>query len=223
MTRSELTRRYCLFLVAVAIGGSSISIVAKANLGITPISSLVYVWSLHSPLTLGQTTFIFNIALILLQYFFIEYGIRRFIINSFLQLPVLFLFSFAIDIASFLLDMILPSERSYLFSLAMLVFGTVYLAFGICLQLIANVAMVSGEAFVNAVSKFFNKSFGTIKIMFDVSLVVSAIVLSLICTGFDTIEGVREGTIFAAFSIGFLVRLMLPHLLFLKKVFKFSY
>lgn len=223
MSKNELVKRYCLFFVAITISGLSVSIIAKANLGITPIVSLSYVWSLHSTLTLGQTTFIFNIAIILLQYFFTEYAIKRFIINAFLQLPILLLFSFAIDISKIFLDVLLPTEQSYLFSLCMLIIGTICLAFGICLQLIANVAMISGEAFVNAVSKFFNKSFGTIKIIFDVSLVSSAIIVSLICTNFETIEGIREGTVFVAVSIGFIVRIMLPRLMFLKSLFKFNY
>lgn len=89
------------------------------------------------------------------------------------------------------------------------------MALGISLEVIADVAMVSGEYFVNVASRRYKMEFGTVKIMFDVSLVVVAVGCSWILAG--RIDGVREGTLLTALLTGPLVRLMMPHLAFVKK------
>lgn len=217
MSVKELIKRYTLFLCAVSIGGFSIALVAFANLGVTPISSPVFVVSEHSFLTLGQATFIFNGILIILQFFIVRPLTKRVITEILLQIPVLLLFSFAIDLALIILNYFIEAQRSYIYSFSLLIIGTILLAFSITLQIIANVAMVSGEAFVKALADFFNVNFGNVKIIFDVSLVISAIALSLIATNFQSIDGVREGTVIGALSIGFLVKLFYKRLNFIEK------
>ena len=64
---------------------------------------------------------------------------------------------------------------------------------------VANVVMNSGEAFVKAVSDTVHKEFGSVKVVFDISCVIVAVVLSLIFFDFH-VMGAREGTIIAADS-----------------------
>ena len=70
---------------------------------------------------------------------------------------------------------------------------------------VANVVMNSGEAFVKAVSDEVHKEFGWVKIVFDISCVIVAVVLSLIFFDFH-VMGTREGTIIAAVLTGFVVK-----------------
>ena len=87
----------------------------------------------------------------------------------------------------------------------MVLVGTVVLSFGIALSVIANVVMNSEEAFVKAISDTIHKEFGNVKVVFDISCVVAAVILSLIF--FDLrIVGTREGTVISALLTGFVVK-----------------
>ncbi len=70
---------------------------------------------------------------------------------------------------------------------------------------VANVVMNSGEAFVKSVSDTVHKEFGSVKVVFDISCVIVAVVLSLIFFDFH-VMGAREGTIIAAVLTGFVVK-----------------
>ena len=78
--------------------------------------------------------------------------------------------------------------------------------FGVSLSVSANVIMNSGEAFVKAIADTANKNFGNVKIAFDVSCVVLAVILSLLLFDF-TIVGTREGTVISALCTGLAVKL----------------
>lgn len=85
--------------------------------------------------------------------------------------------------------------------LALSVLGTVTMALGISLTVIADVIMNSGEALVKAVSDKTGKAFGSVKIAFDACCVA----LSFILCG-EILE-VREGTLVAALLTGVFVNL----------------
>ena len=95
--------------------------------------------------------------------------------------------------------------NSYPMQLFMVVAGVVILGFGIALSVAANVIMNAGEAFVRALASVLKKNFGNVKIAFDISIVALSIILSLLLFG-GRIEGVREGTLIAAFTTGLCVK-----------------
>lgn len=49
-------KRYILFFIGVFINSFGISVITKANLGTSPISSVPYVLSLNFPFSLGEFT-----------------------------------------------------------------------------------------------------------------------------------------------------------------------
>ncbi len=67
----------------------------KADLGVSPISCVPCIYSLTFPLTLGQTTIIFNVLLIFLQMLLLR---KRYRIFQLVQFPVVFLFGFFINL-----------------------------------------------------------------------------------------------------------------------------
>ena len=60
-------KRYIIFLIGLFVNSLGVSLITKANLGTSPISSIPYVLSLNFPLTLGNFTIIFSLLLIFLQ------------------------------------------------------------------------------------------------------------------------------------------------------------
>ena len=67
MPLGEHIRRYVLFFISVLLQGAGIASITVAHIGTTPISSPNFVISLHTPLTLGDITMLFNILLLILQ------------------------------------------------------------------------------------------------------------------------------------------------------------
>lgn len=209
----ELIKRYFLFFISVVFQGIAIALITFANIGTTPISSANYVLSLHSAFTLGETTLIFNILLMILQVMFISIGkdpLKKHAVNLLMQIPVCLIFSGMIDLAMNLLRVSLPEEISYILSWILVVSGTVLLALAVSMSVTSNVAMVPGEYFIKIFHPLVNRTFSFVKTFFDIFLVSSAVILSLFLTGFTQIEAVREGTLFAALCTGPIVHFFIP-------------
>ena len=206
----EKLKRYIVFLIGLFINSLGVSLITKANLGTSPISSIPYVLSLNFPFTLGQFTIAFSLLLILVQLAILR---RDFKAEHVLQIPISILFGWFIDLTMGMLFFVRP--HGYISSLIYLLTGCLILGFGVYTEVLANVAMLPGESFVRAVSSTWKTEFGTTKVAFDVSLTVIATVLSLIFAG--RLDGVREGSIIAALLVGFIARLIGRKLSFLEE------
>ena len=202
-------KRYLLFLVGLFINALGVSLVTKASLGTSPISSIPYVLSLHFPLTLGNFTIIFSILLIVLQILILR---KNFKMENILQIPVSVAFGYFIDFTMYLLAWMNP--QNYLVKLISLLAGCIVLGFGVYMEVVADVVMLPGESFVRAIVQTWNTNFGTTKIIFDSSMAIIAGVLSFLF--FGKLNGVREGTVIAALLVGFIARLFGKHLEFVK-------
>lgn len=205
----EKLKRYIVFLIGLFINSLGVSLITKANLGTSPISSIPYVLSLNFPFTLGQFTIAFSLLLILIQLIILR---RNFKAEHLLQIPISILFGYFIDLTMVMLFFVNP--QTYLSSVVYLLVGCVILGFGVYTEVLANVAMLPGESFVRAVSSTWKTEFGSTKVAFDVSLTVIAAVLSLLFA--HRLDGVREGTIIAALLVGFIARLFGRRLSFLE-------
>lgn len=202
-------KRYLLFLAGLFVNALGVSLVTKASLGTSPISSIPYVLSLNYPLTLGNFTIIFSIFLILLQLLILR---KNFKIENVLQIPVSIAFGYFIDLTMYMFFWVDP--QNYVVKLISLLAGCVVLGFGVYMEVLADVVMLPGESFVRAIVQTWNNNFGTTKIIFDSSMTIMAGVLSVLF--FGKLNGVREGTIMAALLVGFIARLFGKYLEFVK-------
>ena len=209
--KTELIKRYIFLLAGLFVNGLGVSFITKAGLGTSPITSIPYTLSLGFTPTVGMFTFVFNIFLIILQLILLR---RNFQLQHLLQLPIIALFSFFIDLTMSLLGFIQP--ETYVLKVISLVIGCLILGFGVFMEMVANVAMLPGEATVRAVSDVFSTDFGKTKIAFDSSMTVIAAILSFIM--FKHLDGVREGTIVAAILVGFIARLFKKYIGGIEKI-----
>ena len=122
-------KRYLLFLIGLFINALGVSLVTKASLGTSPISSIPYVLSLKFPPTLGNFTIIFSILLILLQILILR---NNFKIENILQIPVSIAFGYFIDLTMYLFFWVNPGN--YAMKLAALLAGCIVLGFGVYLE-----------------------------------------------------------------------------------------
>lgn len=197
----ELVKRYALFIISLFISAMGVAITKKGELGVSPISSVANVMSeKFTDLSLGNWLIIWNCVLIIGQILILR---KRFQWIQLIQVPLSFLFGWFTDIGMWIFSFLKPTN--YVLQLLMVLCGTVVLGFGIALSVIANVVMNSGEAFVKAISDTIHKEFGNVKVMFDISCVVAAVILSLIFFNMQ-IVGTREGTVISALLTGFVVK-----------------
>ena len=205
----ETLKRYLIFLVGLFVNSLGVSLITKANLGTSPISSIPYVLSLNFPFTLGNFTIFFSIFLIVLQLIILR---KNFKLEYILQIPVSIIFGYFIDLTMILFAWVNP--EAYIMKIVYLLIGCLILGVGVYMKVLADVVMLPGESFVRAIVLTWKTNFGTTKICFDVSMSVIAAVLSFIFAG--SLAGVREGTVIAALLVGFIARLIGKKLAFLK-------
>ena len=205
----EKRKRYLIFLVGLFVNSLGVSLITKANLGTSPISSIPYVLSLNFPFTLGNFTIFFSIFLIVLQLIILR---KNFKFEHILQIPVSIIFGYFIDLTMILFSWVNP--EAYIMKIVYLLIGCLILGVGVYMEVLADVVMLPGESFVRAIVLTWKTNFGTTKICFDVSMSVIAAVLSFVFAG--RLAGVREGTVIAALLVGFIARLIGKKLVFLK-------
>lgn len=202
MEAKEILKKYSVFILGLYFLAAGIVLIVRSALGTTPISSVNYVLSLNTPLSLGTWTFIVNMILILGQFWLIRKNkSRQDIIEILLQMPFSLLFSAFIDFNMALTGNLHPS--GYGMSMVLLLTGCLVQSVGVVLEIKPKVAMMSAEAFVKYASRCCNKEFGKFKVYFDITLVSLAVIISLLFT--QGIEGIREGSFIAACITGYIV------------------
>lgn len=203
-----MSRRYILFAVSLFVNAMGIAFITKALLGTSPITSVTYVLSMFTPLTIGQWTIVLNLLFVLFELPFmtrkeLKDDLRMFL----LQIPISLCFGTFIDLSMNMLYWLEPVK--YIDQIIYLLVGCVILAAGITLEVKANVAMMAGEYFVRVISQRFHGEFGYVKLCFDITLVCIACLFS-ICF-MSGIYGVREGTVAAALLVGPIVHFISPY------------
>lgn len=202
MSKKELAKRYGLFIASLFIMAMGVAMTKKADLGVSPISSVANVMSIQfSSLSIGNWLIIWNCVLILGQIIFLR---KKFQPVQLMQIPLSFLFGYFTDFGMWVVSFF--DTDKYVVKMTFVILGTVILGFGVALSVIANVVMNSGEAFVKALSDTIHIDFGNLKVGFDIVCVVVSVVLSLVFFNMK-IVGTREGTIIAALLTGVLVKL----------------
>ena len=199
--KPSFLKRLVLLIFGLFLSALGVALLKKAALGVSPISSAANIVSIAAPeLSLGTWLIIWNCVLIWGQFLILRRDFRP---VELLQLPLSVLFGLFTDLSMSILDFAEPG--SYIECFALVVLGTVTMALGISLTVIADVIMNSGEALVKAVSDKTGKAFGSVKIAFDACCVALAVALSFILCG-EILE-VREGTLVAALLTGVFVNL----------------
>jgi len=198
--KMNLCLRALLFICGLLIMAIGVNLSVKANLGVSPISSIPYVYSLRFPLTLGQTTVIFNVLLILVQILLLK---KDYEWIQLIQIPVVFLFGWFIDQTMPMLAWIHPSiyaTRAFYCLLSCAVLGL-----GVFFEVRAKLTYLPGEGVAMALNRKFGLEFGKAKIGVDSAMVIGGIASALVFMG--NVRGMREGTVAAAVLVGYIVRL----------------
>ncbi len=195
----ERVRRWGVLCLGLFIAAFGIGLVTDSNLGTAPISSLPYVLSLIGGLSFGGYTFLINLLFFAAQRLILGGEFRA---AHWLQLPVILVFSAFIDLARLVTVHIAP--ESYPLHVLMCVAGSMLIGLGVSIEVVCRLTVVPGEGLVMAIAYRSKRILGNVKILFDVSLVLMALVLAFFW--FGDIAGIREGTIISALLVGSFVK-----------------
>lgn len=180
-TAVYVLRRYLLLCAGLAIMAFGVAFSIKASLGTSPISSVPYVVSLF-------------VQILILR--------RNYHPIQLMQLPVAFFFGYLTDFGVWAVRGI--QCDTYWQQWIVCLIGILLVAAGVSLEVKAGVVVLAGEGAVLAICKVLPVKFGYMKVGFDVTLVVTACILSLVFTG--RLQGVREGTVAAALMVGLIAK-----------------
>ena len=195
----KMIGRIAMFIIGLFVMTFGIALSTKADIGTTPISSIPFVVCLTTGVDLYITTLVFNILLIALQYVVLR---KDFKFVSLLQLPTALIFSFFTKIT---VDLVSSwSPNSYIECWIFSILSVIILGIGVALVVNSRTTIVPGEGLVLALSIKTKIQFSKMKIIFDITNISIAAVISLIV--FNDLIGVREGTVFAAIFVGVVVR-----------------
>jgi uncharacterized membrane protein YczE len=154
-------------------------------------------------MTMGNWTILFNYLLVVGQILILRRSIHK--VEIILQLGLTLVFGYCVDLCLWILAKGLPVlPETYSSRIAVLLAGCVVLAFGVYLEMLGDVVMLPGDAFVAAVARVTGREFGSIRMATDISFTLVAGVLSLVFL--RGLVGVREGTVIAAILVGNIVK-----------------
>ncbi len=209
---SRQIERLAWFAAGILINSFGIVLITKGALGTSQISSIPYVLSLQMPsISFGMFSFIMNMVYIVLQALLLRKQFKPF---QLLQIVVNVVFSASIDVFMAMLSFYAPQQ---LFTRVLsAIAGCIVLAFGISVEVAPDLIMVPGEGIVAAISKVSGRRFGSVKVAFDVTLILIAAALSWVF--FGDLVGVGVGTLLSAVSVGQFVNLINRHVPLLQHI-----
>ena len=155
-----MLKRICLFVIGLFIMAHGVAFSIVSTLGTTPISSISYSLTLITGINIGITTFVFNVALIVIQFLVLR---KRFHKKRLLQLINCVLFSYFTDLALYNVSFI-PFDGSAIVMCLFLIVSIFLIAFGIFIYMPADIAPLPGEGCVEAVAIVSGWRFSTVKI-----------------------------------------------------------
>ena len=201
MSKTEVIKRYALFLVGLFIASMGVAFSTKAGLGTSPVASVPYSVSLVSMLlTFGGWLNMLSVIQIITQIAVLKGKCNYAEIA--VQTVLAFVYGYLTNLSVWLIRGITVS--GYPIQFLFMLLGCVILALGIWIQFKGGVAMLPGEAMNRAISSVTGKRYENIKIFFDILYIALSAVICLIFLG--KLQGVREGSIIAAFAVGSIIK-----------------
>lgn len=199
MNTKYIIKNYIQLFIGLFIIALGIALSIKADLGTSPISCVPYVLSIELSKTVGTLTFLFNAFLVILQVILLKSNFPR---KQYLQLIIALIFGIFTDAALFILGFVNPITLTQRW--ITLIISCFTIALGVIIEVNADAVYIAADGLVIAIRKITHIEFGKIKTCMDVTLVLTAFILSYIF--FGKFIGVGLGTIAAAILVGYIVR-----------------
>ena len=201
MEKRKMQARGELALIPlIFVNSFAVVLMLYSGSGISAISSVPYAFNQVFPrISLGTWTYIFQ-ALLVAALFILRKKIHLPYLLSFV---VGFFFGIAVDLHEAWIGLL---PKGIFFQILYFCISYLLICFGIALANRCKMPIVPTDLFPREFSRITGLAYSRVKICFDVTLVVLAVLVSVLTAG--SINGIREGTLVAAVVVGFLVRLL---------------
>lgn len=206
--------QHFLLLLSMFFMTFGVALCVRSNLGSGVISSIPMAFSLAGEcglapgLTIGGYTNIMNIILVVAQILVLR---RRFDPIQLFQLLIGFVFGCLLDVNMWLTSLFSDYE-SILSQIIAQLAGATVLGCAVSVEIRCGSVTMPGEGIQVAISRVSGKPFPIVKIMVDTTLVILAVISGYFFFGSWPWTVVGPGTLFAMFYVGYVVKLVNPHL-----------
>lgn len=206
--------QHFLLLLSMFFMTFGVALCVRSNLGSGVISSIPMSFSLAGEaglapgLTIGGYTNIMNVILVVAQILVLR---RRFEPIQLFQLIIGFIFGCLLDINMWLTSYFSTYE-TLLPQIAAQLAGATILGCAVAAEIRCGSVTMPGEGIQVAIAKVTGKPFPTVKIIVDTTLVILAVISGFYFFGVWPWTVVGPGTLFAMFYVGYVVKLVNPHL-----------
>jgi uncharacterized membrane protein YczE/CBS domain-containing protein len=192
----------CGFLIMTM----GIAISVKSGLGVSPVSSIPYTITCVFGIEMGKATVIFHVILVAAQILLLR---KAFKLKNLLQIPAGILFGMFTTFCNSLMDFF-PTPENLAVKLIMMLISTVLIAFGIFFYVPADFIPLAGEGMMLAVSQVTKIKFSTVKLIFDISMVIISLITCLAVL--HSLGSVGIGTVIAAVLVGSVLKVITKYL-----------
>lgn len=188
--------RFPMYLLGLFIVTIGVAVSVKANLGVAPVSSIPYAMTCVWGIEMGKATIIFYIFLILLQALILRKKVK---LATFLQLAIGIVFGYFTTFSNWCMTF-LPDAESMFIRIPMMLLSVFLIALGLFFYIPANILPIPPDGTTQNIAMITGREFSKVKVIFDVSLVLGALVICLITI--KSLGSVGIGTVVAAVMVG---------------------
>lgn len=199
---NNMAVRMPVYIIGLFIMTLGIGISVKSDMGVSPVSSIPYTMTCVWGIEMGKATILFHAGLVVIQIILLR---RRFRIKNLLQVPVGIMFGYFTTFSNYLMSF-LPDPHNIASQLGMVLISTLLVAVGLFFYVPADIIPLAGEGVMLAVADVTKKQFSTIKLLFDISMVVISLVTCLLLI--HSLGSVGIGTVIAAVLVGMELKLI---------------
>lgn len=190
-------KRLSMYIIGMNMIALSIIFCLRCGFGVSAFSSLMYATSQLSGFTIGTTSILIYLLLVIIQIGLV----RKLDKEILLQIPISFFFGLMTD----LYQRLIPNFTDILYLKIILYFCALFLtALGVYLSIQSNYPLTPVDGFVKTVTKATNKPLDLIKNGFDLTNVFLTVTICIIFH--SPFYGIGIGTIISAFLLGRLIK-----------------
>lgn len=202
--KERLWARVAIYAVGLCLYAWFVCLMTRAHAGISPITSVPYLLSEITSLSLGATQLIVNAALVVIQILLLG---RRFDRFQLLQLAASLGFSVFIDALMPTTAFFDAAEAGLLMKIGVFALSMAGMALGLGIMTICHLILLPGDGLAQAIAFKLGWNFGKAKVLNDCIFVFVTIIVSLVALG--RLVGIQWGTVAAALCLGLLVKLVI--------------
>lgn len=192
-----------LIALAMIILGFGVSLMMKANIGLSAWDALSATLANLFGIKVGDASMISNIIMFTLQIILLGRAFKK---TQYLQVFLIFLFGFVVNF--FFYNVLQFEVYDYIFKIILLFLGAAFVAIAVTMLVVINILTMPLEGFCTAFSARTGIPFAKVRLSMDVITIILCLALSFI---FSLPMEVREGTIIVMIVFnGLVAKLMNP-------------